>query len=377
MSRANPSKENGILIVGAGPTGLSAALFLHDRGLPVRIVDKSAGPSATSRAQVVNPRSLELLEATGVTAAIVAESRPIRSVRWYEHWQPLAEIDFEAIESAFDMRVIPQARTEALLAEALAQRGIKVEREIELKGFVDDGATISAQLIGKGGNGNSFEAALLLAADGARSLVRETLGIDFPGHNFPEAWPLYDIELADPLPLDHAHVSFVENGLIFCLCIRPGLWRVFGNVDNLLEHLPAGSKPGNVGWKSSFHIGDRVASELAIGRVALAGDAAHIHSPVGARGMNLGIEDAYVYAACAEDIIKGCAERIEDYSRLRHPIHKTVVSRMDRLTGLARGRPKWVGLLRHYLIPTMADVGPLTRIMRDFLTGLDHPARLH
>src|SRR6516164_7686723 len=105
------TNDNGVLVVGAGPTGLSAALFLHDRGLPVRIVDKSSGPSTTSRAQVVNPRSLDLLETTGVTAAIVAESHPIRSVRWYEHWQPLAEIDFEPIKSTFDMRVIPQART--------------------------------------------------------------------------------------------------------------------------------------------------------------------------------------------------------------------------------------------------------------------------
>jgi 2-polyprenyl-6-methoxyphenol hydroxylase-like FAD-dependent oxidoreductase len=371
------TNDNGVLVIGAGPTGLSAALFLHDRGLPVRIVDKSAGPSTTSRAQVVNPRSLELLETTGVTAAIVAESHPIRSVRWYEHWQALAEIDFEPIKSAFDMRVIPQARTEALLTEALAQRGIKVEREIGLDGFVDHGATVSAQLVDEGGERNSFEAALLLAADGGHSLVREKLGIDFSGHNFPEAWPLYDIELADPLPLDQAHVSFVENGLIFCLCIRPGFWRVFGNIDNLLEHLPTGSKPGKVLWNSSFHIGDRVASELTIGRIALAGDAAHIHSPVGARGMNLGMEDAYVYAACAEDVIKGHIERMKDYSRLRHPVHKMVVGRMDRLTTLARGRPNWVGQLRHYLIPTMAGVGPLTRIMRDFLTGLDHPVRLH
>jgi 2-polyprenyl-6-methoxyphenol hydroxylase-like FAD-dependent oxidoreductase len=275
------------------------------------------------------------------------------------------------------MPVIPQAKTEELLTEALARRGIEVEREIELSGFTDHGATVSAQLIHKGGDTNSFEAALLLAADGAHSLVRETLGIDFPGHNFPEAWPLYDIELADPLPADRAHVSFVENGLIFCLCIRPGLWRVFGNVDDLLDHLPAGSKPGKVGWNSSFHIDDRVASELAVGRVALAGDAAHIHSPVGARGMNLGMEDAYVYAVCAEELIKGCSGPIKDYSRLRHPIHKMVARRMDRLTALAPGRPGWVGLLRHYLIPTMANVGPLTRIMRDFLTGLDHPIRVH
>jgi 3-(3-hydroxy-phenyl)propionate hydroxylase len=88
--------------------------------------------------------------------------------------------------------------------------------------------------------------------------------------------------------------------------------------------------------------------------VALAGDAAHIHSPVGARGMNRGIEDAHVYAACAADALKGHPERIRDYSRLRHPIHKTVVGRMDRLTALARGRPRWVGLFRHYLIPLVS-----------------------
>lgn len=174
--------------------------------------------------------------------------------------------------------------------------------------------TTAARLTHTDGGPNSVEAALLLAADGAHSRVRETLGINFPGHVFPEAWPLYDIELADPLPSDHAHVSFIENGLIFCLCIRPGLWRVFGNVANLLDYLPAGSKPGAVHWKSSFHVGDRVAAKLAVGRVALAGDAAHIHSPVGARGMNLGIEDAHVYAACAADALKGDAERIREYS---------------------------------------------------------------
>ncbi len=371
------SENNKVLVVGAGPTGLSAALFLDDRGVPVRIIDKSATPITTSRAQVVNPRALELLEASRISAAIVAESHPIRGVRFYENWRPLAEISFDTINSHFQMRVIPQARTEELLTEALTRRGIVIERGTQLDAFDDDGAVISARLTHADVESKNAEAALLLAADGAHSLVREALHIDFPGRDFPETWPLYDIALADPLSLDHAHVSFVENGLIFCLCIRPGLWRVFGNLDNLMDYLPEGSQPGNVSWKSSFHIGDRVASELSIGRVSLAGDAAHIHSPVGARGMNLGIEDAYVYAACAADALNGHVERIWDYSRLRHSVHKMVVGRMDRLTALARGRPSGIGLLRHYLIPTMAGVGPLTRIMRDFLTGLDHPVKLH
>jgi 2-polyprenyl-6-methoxyphenol hydroxylase-like FAD-dependent oxidoreductase len=217
------SEKDRVLVVGAGPTGLSAALFLADRGLAVRIIDKSAGPSTTSRAQVVNPRSLARLEATGVTAAIVAESHRLQSVRWYESWQPFAEIDFDTITSQFQMRVIPQARTEALLTDALMHRGIKVERGTELDGFNDDGPIVRTRLTQTGSGPNSFEATLLLAADGAHSLVRDALGIDFPGHNFPEVWPLYDIELADPLPLNHAHVSFIKNGLIFCLCIRPGL----------------------------------------------------------------------------------------------------------------------------------------------------------
>jgi len=109
-----------------------------------------------------------LLETTGVTDAIVAESHPIRSVHCYEHWVPLAEIDFGTLESAFHMSVIPQARKEALLTEALAQRGIKVEREMALDGFVDRGVAVSAQLRDKGGE-SSFETALLLAADGAHS----------------------------------------------------------------------------------------------------------------------------------------------------------------------------------------------------------------
>jgi 2-polyprenyl-6-methoxyphenol hydroxylase-like FAD-dependent oxidoreductase len=197
-------------------------------------------------------------------------------------------------------------------------------------------------------------APLLLAADGARSAVREALGFGFQGHAFPEAWPLYDIHLADPLPLDHAHISFVKGGL-FMLCIPAGLWRVFGNIENLLDLLPAGSRPGAVEWHSSFHIADRVASNIAEKRVALAGDAAHIHSPVGARGKNLGIEDAYIYAACAAIALAGHLDAIDNYAGLRQPIHKTVVGRMDHLPTLARGRPDWVGLMRRYPAPSMTE----------------------
>jgi 2-polyprenyl-6-methoxyphenol hydroxylase-like FAD-dependent oxidoreductase len=369
------SREQELLIVGAGPTGLAAALFLADRGLRVRLIDKMAAPTTTSRAQVVNPRSLELLEGSGVAAAILREARPVRGVRFYENWRHLTQLDFDDLPSRYAMSVLPQARTEALLANALAARGVAAARPVAFAGLTQFPDRVDVVLSQADGGRERVTTPVLLAADGAHSDVRAALGIGFEGSAFPEAWPLYDIRLNDPLDLDHAHVSFVEGGLVFLLCIEPGLWRVFGNVAAPLDRLPQGTMTGNVEWQSSFHISHRLASRDVIDRVAFAGDAAHIHSPVGARGMNLGIEDAFVFAACAADALAGDMARLDDYAHLRHPVHARVVARMDRLTSLARGRPGWVGHLRHFLIPALTNFGPLAHIMREFITGLDYPTR--
>lgn len=360
-----------VLIVGAGPTGLASALFLADRGVRVRVVDKAPLPTTTSRAQVVNPRSLELLAKTGVTERILAEGRVVTAVKFYEEWAPVAEIDYRELPSPYRLTVLPQARTEAILAVALAARGVVPERSLAFETLVQDEANVMASLKRADGGVVTVTVPLLLAADGAHSRVREALNVPFEGHVFPEPWPLFDVELDCPLDLDSAHISLVHGGLVFMLAIRPGLWRVFGDVDNVLERVPPGSVVGKVAWESSFHIADKLAGSHAVGRVALAGDAAHIHSPVGARGMNLGIEDAWVYAACAEGALNGNTSRIDDYARLRRPIHARIVGRMDRLTALARG-PRWVGMLRNTLLPAVAGFGPAARMMRDFVSGLDH-----
>jgi len=168
-------------------------------------------------------------------------------------------------------------------------------------------------------------------------VVRETLHLDFKGSSFPEAWPLYDIELDCSLDLESAHVSFVQSGLVFLLCIRDGLWRLFGNVPDLLEHLPPRTKAGRISWQSSFHIGHRVAAQDVVGHVAIAGDAAHIHSPVAARGMNLGIEDAYVFAKCAADELNGGGRRLADYGRICTP-----PSRSTEKVGRIFGPRRWI-----------------------------------
>jgi len=132
------------LIVGSGPTGLAAALFLADAGIRCRIVERGLTPSSTSRAQVVNPRTLELLESTGVTEAILTEARPIHRVVFYEQWEPLAELEFGHAHPQFPMVVLPQARSEALLLDALAAREIEPERGVELTSFSQDDDGVDA-----------------------------------------------------------------------------------------------------------------------------------------------------------------------------------------------------------------------------------------
>lgn len=364
------------LIVGAGPTGLAAALFLAEHGVAARLIDRAEEASRTSRALAVNPRSLELLRSSGVAAAIQAEGRAIEGVCFYEDWKPLATLQFDNLPSRYAMTVLPQARIEALLAEALAWRGVKVERGVAFEAMEQDATGVRARLRAANGEARTVAASLLLGADGAHSQVREALGIPFKGHAFPEAWPLFDLELDDPLDLDHAHVDFLARGLVFLLGLRPGLWRVFGDVPDLLSRLPRGARPGRILWESSFHIADKCADRVEQGRAALAGDAAHIHSPVGARGMNLGIEDAYVFAACAANALGGAPGWLADYGRLRHPVHAKVVARMDRLTALARGQPAWVRLARHYLFPALAGFGPFAHKMQNFVAGLDEPTKV-
>jgi 2-polyprenyl-6-methoxyphenol hydroxylase-like FAD-dependent oxidoreductase len=359
------------LIVGAGPTGLSAALFLAEGGVQCRIVDKALAPSTNSRAQVINPRSLELLQQTGITDAILHEARPIHRAVFYEDWSPLTELEFGHAHPDFPMSVLPQARTEALLADALAVFGVVPERGTALGSFQQDNDGVDAVLISTD-RSESFRAPIMFAADGAHSKVRAALGITLEGSSFPEDWPLYDIELDVPLDSESAHVCFVEDGMVFLLCIEPGVWRVFGNVPELLARLPGETKTGPIHWQSSFHVSDFIASRESVGRVVLAGDAAHIHAPVAARGMNLGIEDAFVFAHCALDALHGNLKRLSDYGLMRHEVHARVVARVDRLTRLARGKPAIIGMLRR-LMPAITGFGPTKRSMVELVTGLDHP----
>jgi 2-polyprenyl-6-methoxyphenol hydroxylase-like FAD-dependent oxidoreductase len=216
--------------------------------------------------------------------------------------------------------------------------------------------------------------AAVFAADGARSDFRKTLEIGFSGSSYPEPWPLYDVPLDTTLDLDHAHIMFFPDGMIFLLALNQEVWRIISNLPDPLSRLPPGTVASEPLWESSFHIAHRVADRCAIDRIALGGDAAHVHSPVGARGMNLGIEDAAAFAMYFTVPGASPMDALERYHRERHAVHKGVVRRVHAVTSMARSGNPIVTHLRHAVLPWVSRMPALSQKILRTVAGLDHPA---
>ncbi len=359
-----------VVIVGAGPAGLAAALFLTRRGVQVRIIDAAPEPTRTSKALGVNPRTLSLLEDTGVTAAIEAEGQGLDTLRLHRLGRPLATltIDWDALGVDHRMTVLPQARTEALLTEALAAFGVVPERGLGLTGLSQSADAVTATL----SDGSGVTVPVLFAADGAHSVARKALGLAFPGDAWDEPWQLIDVDLTGPAA-GEGWIDLRPTGPFVCLPYSGTTFRLIGFGPPLLDYLPDGWSAGTVHWSSAFRISHRMVEAMTVGRVCLGGDAAHIHSPVGARGMNLGIEDAFVFAACAADFLAGEAGRLEDYGRLRLPIDAAVVRRVRALTSAVRGTSGSADLLRRLILPVVARLPFVFNRVLKVGMGLDHP----
>ncbi|HTV86305.1 MAG TPA: FAD-dependent monooxygenase [Dyella sp.] len=366
-----------VLIVGAGPTGLAAALFLAHRGVAVRIIDTQREPSTTSKALMVNPRTLEILHDSGVAARIMTEGMRVAGIRMHRGDRLVATIDALELLPGQPLIALSQARTEALLTEALQQRGVMVERETSLQALQQDTDRVVMTLHHADGREETATAALVLGADGARSTVRQQLGLAFEGTTLPENWQLWDVALRTALDPHCAHMVLLARGFIFMLALESGVWRVVSNADDPLAQLPGGGEVGRVAWQSTFRIGHRLASRACVGRVALGGDAAHIHSPLGARGMNLGIEDAWVFAQCAADALDGSLQRMREYALLREPVHHQVVKKIAAITRLFRGQPAALASIRNIVAPQLVQLPAVQRLMATTISGMDHPLRVH
>jgi 2-polyprenyl-6-methoxyphenol hydroxylase-like FAD-dependent oxidoreductase len=364
-----------ILIAGAGPTGLSAALFLAHRGIKPRVIEKREKRSPYSKAFGVNPRTLELHDETRVTERLLEDGWKLEGLTLWRKSTHIASIDFSKVNHKYPfMLVNSQADTEAILEDtALHQYGLTLERGTQLQHIELKHDEVEVTLQNDGRAHEIFNPPLVLGADGASSIVRQSFHIDFAGSSYQEPWHLYDLELTTPLNRNEAHAFMLDDGAVFMVRLKEDVWRVLGNVPDLLTRLPRGSETGRVHWDSDFGISHRVAAQFQVQeKVFLAGDAAHIHAGLGARGMNLGIEDAYVFA----ELVSQGRER--EFGDRRRPTVLKVMNTVAHMTEVPRGSSAFSKVARlRLMMPLMRALFPMiSGEARKWILGLDHPVTI-
>lgn len=206
---------------------------------------------------------------------------------------------------------------------------------------------------------------LVIGADGAKSRVRELTEISMDGFRYNEQWELYDVELDIPRAPDEGHVMVYQEGGVVMIRLKEDVWRIAGNMSGLLNYLPKNTKIGKIIWHSTFRIGHRVAKKLQQGNIVLIGDAAHLHSPVGARGMNLGIEDAYIVSQLVKE------NRLDEYTKIRQGYLKRTVRRINAMTQ-ALGGNGWLVRRARANVEWFKPFFPVAMpVARKFILGLN------
>lgn len=333
-----------VLIVGAGPTGLTAAMELSRLGVAVRIVGRAAQPSPESRALAVQARTLELLRVRGVGEQMMALGHRASAAALYASGRRLAPIELHRMPSAFNfILMLAQSETERLLTKQLARQGVKVERGVEAVSVRDTCGGVEVTLRGAGSD-EVLRASYVIAADGPHSAVRKALRLGFPGRVLPHNYVLADLSIDGDLASDQVSIFLSADGFVAVFPMGGNRFRLMATdpdveADSTAEvglarvrqlfdrvaHVPA--RLHSVNWSSRFRINSRHMASLRAGRVIFGGDAAHVHSPAGGQGMNLGVQDMINVSWKLAMVLDGRAkpELLETYSSERLPVVRKVI----------------------------------------------------
>jgi 2-polyprenyl-6-methoxyphenol hydroxylase-like FAD-dependent oxidoreductase len=329
-------------VIGAGPTGLTAAVELARRGGKVRIFDKKDGPSGLSRAVGVTPQSIALLTPCGAGPAIQAEAIRFEGLTMHKGAEPILHLplNFDDDSSIFGL---PQDRTEAHLIAALKRYGVEVEYMRPLTNYHVRADHIALEF----GQHVRAETRYLIGADGVHSRVRATAGIHYVGKSLPGHWSIADVISASWPHRDQFCGFLLPQGAITVVVpMAPDRYRVVSSLPEALASLPVDMAVDRVIRESSFTIEVKRAEVFQKGNVFLAGDAAHAHSPVGGRGMNHGIADA---CDLAERLIAGTQA---GYDAARRPVAGHAIDVTER----ARRMLQSTGAARSLLLTTIAAI---------------------
>ena len=341
--------EVDVLVVGAGPTGLTAAIELARRGTAIRIIDKvMPRPYAESRAEGLHARSLEIFQRQGLLDAVLAHGRVLAGFEFRTGRRRLGELSAYGLDTPHPYSVLlPQSEIERLQIERLRELGVDVERPVEVLDIAQDHDRAHAQIRSADGTVGTVTAQYVIAADGAHSLLRKALGVAFDGSKLQGAYVMdADVEFEAEPPPDRGTFILGRGGFMV-VGLRPdGSYRIalslpasdrristavpgIDELQMLLDDFPEmGVRLQSVAWSSAFFISSRSVGRLRHGRVYLVGDAAHIHSPVGGQGMNTGIGDAMNLSWKLALAARGQASQrlLDSYQAERLPVIRRLIA---------------------------------------------------
>jgi 2-polyprenyl-6-methoxyphenol hydroxylase-like FAD-dependent oxidoreductase len=349
-----------VLIVGAGPTGLNLALALARRNVACRLISDADGPGHESRAMVVQARTLEFYGQLGFADAVIergviAETAHLREGGESSPSREVLSISFKEMGAGLSpypfALAYPQDDHERFLIETLGRENVAVEWGARLTGFRQDANGVRATIAHRSGQLEETESAYICGCDGARSCVRETLKLGFPGGTYDQLFYVADVKIAGGSPQD-LFINLGEHILTLMFPVRSsGMQRLIGLVPPDLsnretlafEDIRGRVEPlldiqvTDVNWFSTYRVHHRVADKFRVGRAFLAGDAGHIHSPAGGQGMNTGIGDAVNLGWKLAHVLQARADPslLDTYEGERIGFARSLVATTDRaFTGL-------------------------------------------
>ena len=380
-----------VLIVGAGPVGLTMALACRHFGVSFRIIEKLPAPSGLSKALAVWSAALEMLDVLGVADEFLLRSIHGKGVRISRGRRPLIEVPagFE-LDSPFpEMLLLPQSESEAILEEKLLALGVRVERGIELVSLAQSAGGVAVGLRGPGPDDISEPFRWVVACDGAHSTIRHLLGARFEGSALEDLFVLCDAEIEGEIEAGFVHLFWPSRGLLAVFPVRKNVWRIIatrdpGSLDSepalpelqslLDKRGPGGWVLRNPAWLSKFRISERKAAHFRHGRVFLAGDAAHIHSPAGGQGMNTGMQDAFNLAWKLALVSSGCGREglvLDTYHDERSPVAEKVLKESGRMIRSNSAKNPLVQIVRDRIVRIAGHSKAVKRTIARTLSGLD------
>jgi 2-polyprenyl-6-methoxyphenol hydroxylase-like FAD-dependent oxidoreductase len=356
-----------VLIVGAGPAGLALAVALGQFGIRPRIIDQASGMTAGSRAVALHSRTLEIMEMLGIADEVVTSGHRIHGASVYAHGKRILNFSFDELDSRFPYALdLSQEETEQILAGALAEHGIEVERATALTALEQDGKRVQASIQRPNKSLERWEGQFLAGCDGAFSTVRHLSAIAAETTSPIETYIAAEAKLSHAPSDDEWHLSFTDDGVLAAAPLAKGIWRIIGDQrifpDSRAETLrrAVSAHIGEISalnWIGSYGVQKRQASHFRSGRVFLAGDAAHVLTPVGGQGLNAGVQDAHNLAWKLALAVRGKASDLvlESYASERGGAGRSVLAFTEQLSTVANLRSPVSQQIRNRLLPVLAQ----------------------